>query len=139
MLQTFLSLTLSILLAFSCCHHAKRRGRHPGIWFILGALFGILALIVLFILPLPKARRNQKPDQPPLPKAPPLAAISPLHREKLWYYLDEEKNQFGPMSLHALGRAWDEKKIQERTFVWNEAMENWQHLKEVITQQQTNS
>ncbi len=133
MMQTFLSIAFSLVLAWGCAHYARRRGRNPTTWFIAGALFGIFALITLFILPVLKAAdKKVVVELPSAPKAPALTIISPLHTEKLWYYLDEQKKQFGPMSFDALNKAWNEGAVRERTFVWNEAMENWQHLKDVI-------
>jgi hypothetical protein len=140
MIQTFLSVTLSLILAWGCAHYAKQRGRNPTIWFITGALFGIFALIILFVIPARKMEgktsKGGTTKEPTAPQ-PMLAIISPLHTEKLWYYLDEQKNQFGPMSFHALNKAWNEGSVRDRTFVWNEAMENWQHFKDVIKLQET--
>jgi hypothetical protein len=132
-MHTFLSILLSLVLGWGCSHFAKQRGRSPLNWFIAGLFFGILALIVLFILPVRK-RKEEVPD----PKNPfaqnisKLAVLLPSHAEKLWYFLDEQKKQFGPMSLDALSKAWDEGKVQRHTFVWNELMENWQPFQEVI-------
>lgn len=47
---------LGILIAFVCMgllvgSIARRRGRPFGLWFFLGGLFGLLALIVLLIMP----------------------------------------------------------------------------------------
>lgn len=134
-MQTFLSIALSLVLAWACCHYARRRGRNPTRWFILGALFGIFALITLFILPIYKLKSNQVSEEPTSPKAPELTALFPLHAEKLWYYLDEQKKQFGPMSFSALNKAWSDGEVRDLTFVWNEEMENWKHLKDVIQPQ----
>ncbi len=135
-MQTFLSIALSLVLAWICSHYARRRGRNPTTWFILGALFGIFALITLFILPVYKLQQNQISNAPmPQQRTPELAALFPLHAEKLWYYLDEQKQQFGPMSFSALNKAWNEGEVRELTFVWNEEMENWKHLKDVIQPQ----
>lgn len=132
-MQTFLSIVLGLVLGWGCGHYAKRRGRNPKTWFIAGLFFGVFALITLFILPI----RKIKALSPPKPA--PLKAISPLHTEKLWYFLDEQKTQFGPMSLDALSRACHEGKVQGQTFVWNEAMENWQRFQEVIEPAQVQS
>jgi hypothetical protein len=125
-----LNIALSLFLAWCCSLSAKKRGRNPSTWFIAGAFFGIFALITLFILP--NRNAGKVPVGPSAPKAPPLEAISPLHAEKMWYYLGEQQEQFGPMSFHALSRAWNEGLVREQTFVWNEAMENWLHFRDVI-------
>lgn len=131
-MHTFISITFSILLAWGCSHYAKRRGRSPAMWFCAGAFFGIFALIALFILPIRKPGGKQAQVAPIAPMALKLATFSPEHAEKMWYYLNEQKERFGPMSLNALSKAWHEGLVQEQTFVWNEAMENWLHFKNVI-------
>ncbi|MBS0605220.1 MAG: DUF4339 domain-containing protein [Verrucomicrobia bacterium] len=136
-LQTFLSIALSLVLAWGCSHYAKRRGRNPMIWFAAGALFGIFALITLFILPVRKAAAKQVPEGPTVSKAPTLALLSPMHAEKFWYFLDDQKKQFGPMSFDALTKARLEGTVGEQTFVWNEEMENWQRFKDVIQPEQS--
>jgi len=129
--QTLLTIAMSLLLAWGCSYVARRRGRNPMIWLAAGALFGILALIALFILPVVKSAAARAAA----PSPPRLALISPLHAEKFWYFLDEQKQQFGPMSFDALSRARLAGTVKEQTFVWNEAMENWQHFKDVIQMQ----
>lgn len=134
-MQTLLSIALSLLLAWACAHCARGRGRNPTTWFIAGALFGIFALIALFIFPA-RAKPTPVSVQPAAPLPPVLSVSSPLYADKLWYYLDEKRQQCGPMSFDALSRAWNAGTVREQTFVWNEAMENWQHLKEVVQFQQ---
>ncbi len=129
-MQIFLSIALSLLLAWGCSHHARLRGRNPSTWFVAGAFFGLFALITLFILPVRKAQGAQEAASPLTPS---LTPIAPEHSEKMWYFLDAEKIQFGPMSIHALGQAWQEGKVGQETYVWNENMENWQRFKTVIT------
>jgi hypothetical protein len=131
-MHTFLSILLSLVLGWGCSHFAKQRGRSPLNWFIAGLFFGILALIVLFILPVRKPKEGVPDSKNPLQDIPKLTVLSPTHAEKLWYFLDEQKKQFGPMSFDALSKAWNEGVVQKHTFVWNESMENWQRFQEVI-------
>ena len=128
-MQMMMSIAFSLLMAWTCGNYAKRLGRNPRTWFAAGALFGIFALIALFLFPRRKAIAAQ-----PVVKAPLLTAACPIQAEKLWYYLNDQKEQFGPMSFNALGKAWLEGSVREQTFVWNEEMENWQPLKEVTIQ-----
>lgn len=127
---TPIMILVSLVIAFGCGHYAKQRGRDPKIWLVAGFFFGILALIVLFFLPPKKV--IPKPQQPVQPPAPPLTILHPDHTGKLWYFLDTEQKQYGPMSFDALNRAWNEGKVQEKTYVWNEAMENWQQCKDIF-------
>jgi GYF domain 2 len=132
-MQMWISLILNLILAWTCGNYAKRLGRNPTIWLIAGALFGILAFLTLAFL---ASRKPLRKATPAAPAAPTLVAISPSHTEKFWYYLSDNKEQFGPMSFQGLGRAWKEGIVGETTFVWNEEMENWQHFKDVVSLQQ---
>jgi hypothetical protein len=130
-MQTLLTLLLSFVLATGCSHYAKRRGRNSTHWFFAGLFFGIFAFIVLFLLPVKKANAAPASQEPTAPVQN-LTILQPDHVGKLWYFLDDGKTQFGPMSFDALSNAWKEGKVREQTFVWNESMENWRRFQEVI-------
>jgi len=123
----FYSFLLGLCNAFLCAHYAKRRGRNPFNWFIGGAFFGLLALATLFLLPRKRALVVASTPKPPL-----LEPLSLSHVGKLWYYLDREKKQQGPMSLEALSKAFFSGEIEEKTYVWNEAMDSWKHLADLL-------
>lgn len=129
-METFLTILVSLVSAWGCYYFAKKRGRNPITWLIAGLIFGLFAPIALFLLP---SRKKALATQAPIPlKLPQLNILQPDHAGKLWYFLDEEKTQFGPMSFDALSKAWTEGKVREQTFVWNEAMENWSQFQDVI-------
>ena len=117
---------------------AKKRGRNPYIWFGIGFFLGILTLLVLFLLPALKSSQNREEGnvagkQPiPTPAKINLETLDSTHFNTLWYYLDHNHDQFGPMSIDALSRVWREGKIAKTTFVWNEFMENWKRFEEVL-------
>jgi GYF domain 2 len=123
------SILIGLLSAFICAHFAKRRGRSPLNWFLGGAFFGLLAVAALFLLPVRKAAA--KP--PVAPILPVLQAVIPAQAGKLWYYLNQEKQQCGPMSFDALNREWTEGKLDVRSFVWNDELTDWKRLEEVAT------
>lgn len=125
----FLSLLLGLLNAWACAHFAKKRGRNPLYWFIWGALFGIFALAALFFFPV---RRVVRAEPVAIPVEPLLQVIEPEHADKLWYYLDAEKKQCGPMSFHALTRAWTEGKVRVESWVWNDSLDDWKRLESVV-------
>lgn len=109
---------------------ALRRGRNPALWFFLGVILGVIAVAILYFLPskqtlAPVAGREIAPSTIAVS---PSEDISTKPPEKLWYYLDKEKNQHGPMSVYALQEAWDNDLITASTFLWNEDMENWARL-----------
>lgn len=127
-----MTIVTSLLFAWVCAHYALRRGYNPATWFVAGTFFGIFALIALFIFPNKRKPQNRVASTR---KVPSIKAACPVQAQKLWYYLDDKKEQFGPMSFNALSKAWIDGAVQEQTYVWNEEMENWQPLKEVASLQ----
>ncbi len=133
--MTLLSLILCGLIGWACSVQAQKRGRNPTYWFIGGLFFGIFALILLFLLPpLKKTRAPAAKTASSIDITPTLGleALFPSQTSKLWYYLDEQSQQFGPMSFEALRRSWSEGKLKLHTFVWNEELDNWKQFNEVI-------
>lgn len=131
-MQTFLTIAISILLALSCAHLARRRGRNPTTWFAAGAFFGVFALALLALLPTRKTNKHEQNTSSAPAQLPLLSTLHPSHTGKLWYFLNEDRTQCGPMSLDALSREWKEGRVKEQTYVWNEEMEQWQRFQEVI-------
>lgn len=112
------------LMGALCAYYGRERGRNPYIWFFVGLLFGILGLILLFIMP------NLKVTQPV--KEPPKLEPPKLNIDAMyWYYLDEENNQLGPMSQSAFDLARTDGKVVSQTFVWNTQMDQWKKLEEI--------
>lgn len=128
----FYSILLGLLNAFLCAHFAKKRGRNPVYWFIGGALFGLFALGTLFVLPVRRSMAAAPVASAAAP-VPLLQVIEPVLADRLWYYLDHERQQCGPMSFDALGKAWNEGKLHVHSLVWNDGLENWKRFEEVVT------
>ncbi len=134
-MQLLFTFIVGLFIAYACSHYAKKRGRNPLHWFIGGALFGIFALITLFLLP---NRHRIKPYQATVPKVekvpsvPLLKVLVETQAKKPWYYLDQDKKQYGPMSFEALRNALEEGKLHFNTYVWNEELEEWKRLKELV-------
>lgn len=57
--------------------------------------------------------------------------IEPVQDHRLWYYLDPEKKQHGPMSLNVLQKNILEGKIGKKTFVWHDELENWKKAQDL--------
>lgn len=116
-----------MILSFFCAHKAKLRGRNPFVWFAIGFTFGLLGLLILYLLPpltsqsLPKVYSSIEPRQKPLFKS----------SQKLWYYLNSHNQRFGPMSLERLKEIWIENQIFKKTYVWNEEMKDWKLVEEL--------
>jgi hypothetical protein len=88
---------------------AKQKGRNPITWGILGFLGGLVACYIIFILPPKTLVSKEKP------------MTSSGDEGLIWYYLDKEHAQHGPMSYQKLLRHQ-----KEISYVWNETMTEWQ-------------
>lgn len=137
-MYTFFSIVLWLILGTICSRVARQRGRNPTLWFFLGVVLGVIGLLILYIMPPKKAAIATAPASTPLIKEEPIEiSVSPADPQApaestiLWYYLDNENKQYGPMSFTALQGAWDDDQITSSTYVWNENMENWQTLEEL--------
>lgn len=122
MLDLFIVFSWFVLGALSA-HYAKKRGRNPFRWFMIGLFFGLFGLIVLFYMP-NKNKELQAAEAEVLPSAPP-EPLGPPKSNKFWYYLDPNNQQFGPMSYDALQSAWKDGRVTAQTYVWNEDLTNW--------------
>lgn len=134
--QLLISLVLWILISVANAYFANLRGRDPYFWFLMGVLFGALALIVLFFLPdLSKQKQDQTSSTTIIEEAAPLIdtpeKIDHSYLVKDWFYLDDSANQHGPMRFEELKSLWMEDKIQATTFVWSEGMEKWLRIEEM--------
>lgn len=99
---------------------AQKKGRNPYLWFGIGCFFGLLGILaIFFIKPVKKTLvTNLTPVRPSLP-----------HR--MWYYLDGQSQQFGPMSTNALQSAFREGKVSSASYVWHEGMQQWESFEKV--------
>lgn len=109
-----------------CSKIAKNKNRNTYVWFILGILFGLLSLIIIYFLkPLRSTSINTI-----LPTQGQILDI-PENDNNYWYYLDHEKKQIGPLSINKIFNNYLEKVISEDTYVWNDTMSTWIKFKEV--------
>ena len=134
-----LSFVLLLIIASFTSYYANRKGRNPAIWFVLGVLLGIFAPLILLFLPKVKQEGDglptmtfSKPDPSlsHLPPSPPSSeeAIRQQEENKLWYYLDQDHQQIGPVSIVALRELWNRGKLDLNQFVWSEGMEKWEKV-----------
>lgn len=137
-MQQIIMMIICTIIGAICYRYSKQRGRNPYTWFTIGLFFGLFGLIALFVMPpLNRPRGGKKGKDPDLERVPTLInhhleTLDPTHSSKLWYYLDQENQQFGPMSIDALTKAWRDGKVHATTYVWNELMENWKRFEEVL-------
>jgi len=110
---------------------AKRQGRPQLPWFFVSFTLGIFGFILYFLYPaltsyfVPEKKKKVSPT--------PLSA--PQDRSeawlKMWYYLDERREQKGPIEFPDLIQTWKERNISDESFVWGEGMEEWKTLHEL--------
>lgn len=130
--QMVLSLIFSFVIGILTAYYARSKGRDPTAWFILGFLFTIFAPIVLYFL----SDLNEKTNEPTMTVEPPdssLAQTKPSssyepspEENKLWYYLDRNHQQQGPVSLIALRELWKTGDLELTNYVWTEGMDKWE-------------
>lgn len=128
-----ISLVFWVLISTANAYFAYQRGRDPYFWFLMGVLFGALALIVLLFLP--DLSKEPKTPDVIIEEAQPLIdtpeKIDHSYLVKDWYYLDSSANQYGPIRFETLKEIWMEDKIQGSTFVWSDGMDKWLRIEEI--------
>ncbi len=48
--------------------------------------------------------------------------------EKLWFYLDKDHHQVGPVSIIALRELWNTGRLELTSYVWSEGMDQWEKV-----------
>lgn len=134
-LRIFISLAIGAATAYT----AFLRGRDCRIWFLIGSLFGIFGILLIYLLPNLKEETNEpeKELKPALPFSP-LEAASPNSellpygfRDKQWFYLTSSREQIGPITYKELTEKWTSQSIIEDSFVWCEGMADWYRLNQL--------
>ncbi len=115
---------IALLMGVISAYLALRRGKNPFIWFCVGALLGVLGLLILFFMSQPTP--EQRKGEVILPREKP-----PSFVQKNWYYLDSEHNQYGPISFTQMKGLFHEKRLLPANFVWQEEMTNWKKLEDL--------
>lgn len=147
----WLSFFLLFVIAGLTAYYADKKGRNSFTWFILGLLLGVIAPIVLFFLSnLKKEKEIENSTTPTMTVYPPSHQMLPSETQeepkqlaltednKLWYYLDDNHHQYGPVSLIALKDLWNTGQLNLNSYVWSEGMQQWEivdslpHLKEAL-------
>lgn len=141
-MRMFLSLALVLFFAFLSAYLAKRRGRDPVAWFMLGLLLGVFAPILLMILkPLDGSSKSSLFDDTEENEdvilTHPEERLGKEYLDKDWFYMDQEHAQQGPVSFSSLRPLWVEERITPLTYVWTEGMDNWKRIRELAGFEET--
>lgn len=126
----FLFILIPIFLGWVNAYFAQTRGRNPFTWFILGFFFGIISLIVLFILPSYNDKKDEKKESAESDDGIYVSRHAPFDQHD-WYYLDKEHKQKGPHTFRELKRYFGKENISLETYVWNETMSDWKKIKDM--------
>ena len=140
MTNPYIWLFVQISFGVICAFIAQKKARSPYIWFLGGLFFSFLALIALFILPPVEIEKKEDDNMGLVENLKEIQELESVEDDAeqvpsessntLWYYLDENNQQLGPMTLQRLVNDWNDKKLKENTLVWNEEMSGWKPLRE---------
>ncbi len=113
------------ILAIGCAgaYIAKKRKLNPLFWFFVCFMLGLTALIGLFFFPYLRRKIKKAPTSNPDTLKPKPTHYFPANT--LWYYLDNEENQLGPFSLKKLEEMKEDGTLNNTTYIWNEAFDQW--------------
>lgn len=135
-----LSFILLLIIASLTAYYANRKGRNPLLWFIIGVLLGIFAPLILLFF---SAVKSEPADVARgLKISPPDSSRQQLsdsqlksddlklqeEENKLWYYLDQNHQQIGPVSVIALRELWNRGLLELNNYVWSDGMEQWEKV-----------
>jgi hypothetical protein len=130
-MEIFISLTLWLIMGSLTAYFASQRGRDPIAWFVLGMFLGLLGLLILFLLPnLTDKSENSSDegmDESQLFEAD-YVDVSKEYIGKEWYFLDDHREQQGPLSFESLQDEWRKNKISTDSYVWSDGMADWKRI-----------
>lgn len=119
------ALALSFVIAVATAYLAKQRERSVVFWFLLALLFGVLATLLLLILPKASEMEEER-------------ARKDLEEEEgsdwqgmKWFYLDSDRKEKGNVTFQTLKELWEAKEVDLETYVWIEGMKEWKRISEI--------
>ena len=137
---------IPIFFAIACYFLAKKNGRNPIFWSIIGLMLPPFPLIALAIL----GEKKETPNDPiketsgngtmhndgaaalnddafEMPKAPRISSSKSLH----WHYISGNDNEIkGPFSLNDLRKEIHTHKLDSTTYIWCDEFEEWTQIAE---------
>lgn len=144
MTTVILSILFWILMGWLTSYFAQQRGRDPLLWFLIGMAFGLIGLLVLFLLPAVEEETQTKEEGSISPAEeekwaegingktiPATAERIPLNELTEWYYIDQEHKQQGPVSIALLKQAWVENRLDDHSYVWSDGIDSWKKVEEI--------
>ncbi len=102
---------------------AIQQNRNPYLWAIAALLLGLLAILILYMLP---KRARQASIQPAIPPV----AIHEIELPGPWYFLNDNRETRGPYSPQEFRKAFKEGAFHTKSYVWNEDFDDWKKVEE---------
>lgn len=136
--EVMIALVMGLVWGLACMYFAKKKGRDPKGWFILGLLFSIFAFAALMLIPSEKsmqlaaeakALQTKKEEELQLKQS--FKPLTTTLENRKWFYLDTQNTQNGPIDLKALKVAKAQGSINSKTYLWSEGMLDWKILEEL--------
>lgn len=129
-MHPYITVGIWFLLGAICGYLAHKKGKNPYIWFFIGLFFGALGILALYVFG--RTKKQAKKEEPHVQYEPlvinPKANPTPL---TLWYYLNHQHQQCGPVSFSGLKNEIQEGTITSSTYVWSEELDNWKQIKDI--------
>jgi hypothetical protein len=119
----FTLLLFWIFFGFCASYFAEKKGRNPLYWFFIGLFLGLIGVVIILLLP-----KKETPIYIVSPKETVIEATPPIPS---WHYFDAAKQQQGPVTLEELKEKWDNKELNENSYIWSVGMENWKTIKDL--------
>lgn len=124
----FINILSSILAAMICYQYAPERGRNQKLWLYGGFIFGIYAVIALFILPKEEIQKDTTSNSPNAYSADRHSTEDAEPRFQDWYFIDKRHEKQGPVPFRRLLTAWRDQLISKNSFVWSAGMNEWESI-----------
>ncbi len=112
----------------TCAVWAEKKGKNPYLWFLVGLFFSVAGVVIAYF-----KLRHKTPLQPAKQLPDRFPVSENYGKTRLWFIIEKNNEVSGSMSFYALKKKFDEKLIDESTYVWTEALPDWQRLGTVET------
>lgn len=138
----FISFIGLLIIGVFTAYYASVKGKNPFLWFFIACLIGVFAPLTLFILTMFNNPTEESPDQPTMDVSPPPQPndlskeqkkdnLEKMEEDLLWYYLTDDHQQFGPVSVIALRDLWNTGRLSLGNYVWSQGMKEWKKIEDL--------